>query len=349
MSPNERRVAESIREGIREDQSREYHLAKRKLPEENEYFYLFYDTEDLELHHRWIARVISQLILMLVVFILIAVGIGWLLSHRIFAPLSRLHDLVNDSDPKNLPTRFAEQFYPDEVGNLARTLEKALQRIEAFLARERQFTRDASHELRTPVTVIKGALEIMQQHEACRQEALARPLSRITRNLKEMEHLIETFLWLARETPPDKAPPIELKPLVTEVIARHRHLLDNKDVAVTMREKRPTKVCVPPPILKIVVGNLIRNAFHFTNNGEVRVILVGEHLEVVDTGPGLAATETDTHEDREETGACLDKIGFGIGLTIVKRFCDRYGWSLEMESRPGKGTTARLFFDSNHP
>lgn len=348
MPAEKQQVARRVSAGIHEDQGKEYHLAKGKLPGSDEFLYLFYDTGDLELHHQWMTRIIAQLILMLTVIILIAVSLGWLLSRQIIAPLSRLAELVRHSEPKNLPTGFSNNFYPDEVGALARTLESALQRVSDFVTREQRFTRDASHELRTPVTVIKGALEIMQQHEACQRPPLASPLGRITRNIREMEHLIETFLWLGRETPGETPQPLAVKALVVETIAQHRHLLEKKAVTVAVEEVRATTVCVPPAIVKIMVGNLIRNAFHFTAGGAVRVVLGGDHLAIADTGPGLAAPEEglNKHPNPSQKFESIENIGFGIGLTIVERLCERYGWSLELKSPPGQGTTAILRFES---
>ena len=155
------------------------------------------------------------------------------MSRKTIAPVVQLAELVKKTGPENLPTDFPKQFCDDEVGVLAKTLEHAMQRVEAFVDREHQFTRDASHELRTPVTVIKGAIELLKQLPGNEQRSMNRPLRRIERSVNDMESTIEALLWLAREEAAiDPGQTCDVLPVVKDVIEQHRHLLADKPVEI---------------------------------------------------------------------------------------------------------------------
>jgi signal transduction histidine kinase len=133
----------------------EYHIAIKKLPYHDEPLYLIYEVSALEFTNK--RKVMIGIVLVAGVVLLIGLGlwIGLLTSRKVIAPLIHLADQVNLSDPDDIPTDLSKNFYNDEVGMLAKVLEQSMQRVKAFIEREKQFNRDASHELRTPVTVIK--------------------------------------------------------------------------------------------------------------------------------------------------------------------------------------------------
>ena len=95
-------------------------------------------------------------------------------------------------------------------------------------------------------------------------------------------------------------------------------------------------------MLLIVVGNLIRNAFQHTDQGEVSIHLTAEQLSITDTGRGIAEVELAHIFQRHYKGS--ESRGEGIGLSLTKRICDRYGWDITVASRRGLGTEVRLGF-----
>jgi signal transduction histidine kinase len=99
---------------------------------------------------------------------------------------------------------------------------------------------------------------------------------------------------------------------------------------------------VESPLLEIVVGNLIRNALFNTKSGIVLVRLEAERLIVRDTGVGMRPEELARALERYYKGA--SSAGAGVGLSLVKRICDRHGWSISLESQEGQGTTAEIDF-----
>ena len=268
--------------------------------------------------------------------------LGALFSRALFAPVKQLMEEVRKMRPDNIPEQFTHDTATNEIGMISRTLQQAMGRIREFIRREKQFTRDASHELRTPLTVIKGAVEIMEKQKEIRTNPrLEKPLERIRRSAQDMEALVETFLWLAREgnTTNETA---RVEPQVQKAVADHGYLLEGKPVEVIIRTPAAKTVPVKEEVLYIVVANLIRNAFQFTARGRVEITLEEDRLIVADTGPGMAPDQLDTVTQPHIKGE--NSPGFGLGLSIVHRFCNRFGWELSIQSQTGQGTRVSLLW-----
>ena len=321
----------------------EYHIAVRNLPNFDQPLYLVYDVSAMEFTEK--RKLIIGFVLAGGVILIIALGlwIGWLTSRQVIAPVSHLAEQVNKTDPDNLPTDFSRFFYQDEVGVLARALEQSMQRVKDFVDREHQFTRDVSHELRTPVTVIKGAVELLKRQFTGEIKTVQRPLDRIERSVTKMESIIETLLWLSREEAAvNRGPAFEVLPAVREVIEQNQYLIVDKPLEIELITQADLQLTVPPPLFQIALTNLIRNALQYTLNGKITVDVRADRVVVSDTGAGIASTDLKTVTQPYMRGSGSE--GFGLGLSIVSRLCDRIGWQLEIESVVGSGTTAQLIF-----
>jgi signal transduction histidine kinase len=281
----------------------------------------------------------------LLIGLFIVTASGWLLgimtAQRVISPVVSLANQVAKVGPNNLATEFHVAYADDEVGVLARTLADANRRLADFVHRERQFTSNASHELRTPVTVVKGAAELIRS--LTQDTKVLAPLKRIDRGVKDMEHLIDTFLTLAREgslITPDV--PIDLETLAQTVVTESQHLLEEKDIQVDWQVKAKLAVLAPEPVLSIVLGNLLRNAFLYTKKGSVNILLDAEKLQIDDTGPGFP--ENRIADDGTPLTVGHQAEGHGLGLGIVSDFCRRYGWRLELANREPNGSSVRVIF-----
>jgi len=274
-----------------------------------------------------------------------AVGgwLGWMTSRTVIAPVVNLARLVRSSGAEGPQYGFSQLFFPDEVGQLAKVLDNTLARLRGFVQRERRFTRDVSHELRTPVTVVKGALELLEHSSGEQNPLTAKPLQRISRAVSDMEKIIETFLWLGREPDgSDIQQATQVATVVEHALQQHSYLTEAKPVAVRLQCLASPCLQAPPQAFSIAVSNLVRNALQHTSQGEVRVIVSNDRVEVADTGPGIASDELAHVLEPHVRGA--DSSGHGLGLDIVQRLCERFDWRLELQSEVGVGTTARLVF-----
>ncbi len=284
---------------------------------------------------------------LLLTVLYITVYLTYRLSHRAISPMIQLARQVKTLDFNQLDDdAFAElagQSTGSEVAALADALSQLQKRIQRFIARERDFTRDASHELRTPVTVIQIASEMLMT-DGDLDDYERRQVKRIQTVSKDMEALIEALLLLAREGDDElKACSFSLNEMVADEVERYRFLLRGKPVSIAAEYLTELTVHGPPSVASIMISNLVRNACGYTHEGQVKVTVDSDSVTVSDTGVGMSAETVEKVFDpffRAQVG----KGGHGVGLTIVKRMSDRFGWPVSIDSEPGVGTSAKITF-----
>jgi len=272
-------------------------------------------------------------------------------SKRAVSPVIWLAGQVQHWDPDH-PN--VEAIHPDnlpgdvegETLQLASSLHDFGSRIGSFVERERNFTRDASHELRTPLTVIRVASDMMSGDQSLSPMS-RRALTRIQNAGRDMEALIESFLILAREGDtglPDEDFPVS--EIVAEEIEKAKPLLSGKPVELVLRQESDFSLHAPPRVLSVLLGNLLRNACHYTDDGTVTVTLRRGSIVIADTGAGMSADVLAKGVEPFLRAGDRRKDGQGIGLSIVRRLSERYGWPVVLDSERGHGTTATIRFPS---
>jgi signal transduction histidine kinase len=284
------------------------------------------------------------LILGMTLTAILSAGGGWWLAGRVTAPVRDLAERVRGREPDDPPAPLGAGLPDDEVGELARTIDRYLRRLRAFVERERTFVSSVSHELRTPLAVIQGAVEVLES-----DPNLARPtqerLGRIGRAARGMADLTTALLVLAREGQGQTNPPTpcDLGEVLAECVELHRPLLRHKPVTLGCHiEARPV-LEVARPLAAIAIGNLLRNACTYTERGQIQVTLSQSEVRVDDTGPGIPPEELDCLF-AEDLGCRRTVRGEGIGLPLVKRIAESQGWRISVESRAGEGASFRLQF-----
>lgn len=265
------------------------------------------------------------------------------------SPMMRLAAAVRQWDP-NQPDAFAlapSRLKPapnSDVEVLAQALHHLAARLDAFVERERNFTRDASHELRSPLTIIKVAADVLADDDSLSPFA-QRSLLRIRRSVREMEALIESFLILARES--DTGLPEEdflANDVVRDQVERFRDLLENKPIDLQLQEDARFALHAPPRVFAVVIGNLIRNACLYTERGTICVRIGAGEVRVSDTGCGMGPEDLERAFHPFYRGSRTGRQGHGIGLAIVRRIADRFDWTVQLDSAPGRGTVATVRF-----
>lgn len=328
-------------DGLHEYEDLDFHVGIASLPGQSEKLYLFYDTGKLEVHEERLLKAITLMIVFMLFFMVMAVALSYFVAGKAIKPVIALADIVRGSEPATPSTGFSKTFYHDEIGFLAQTLEQYLIRMGQTIQAEKRFASDVSHELRTPVTTIKGAAEVIRRSAKSIDTSIDRPLARIERAVKDMENLIETFLTLSRirEHLPDNET-FAVYPVIHEIVEQNAYLLYNKSVEVSVDGQKDQTVSAPPVFFKVVISNLLRNAFQYTSNGEINVEIAEHRIQIKDTGTGMIRENSLTPSEKTDDAVYQ---GYGIGLSIVQRLCDKAGWNLEIHNRPVGGTSVRLF------
>ena len=286
------------------------------------------------------------------IIIYLSSWLGYRFSRQAVSPVIKLAQAVEKIEPKLLkaepaPPNMFNRKMDQEVAVLARALDNFAGRIRQFVSREQNFTRDASHELRSPITVIKIATDVMLADESL--SAPARGLiGKIKRAARDMEELIDALLLLARESEDQlSSEPVSVNALAAEEIDRARLLYREKPVRISKREEGALVVEASPKVLGMVIGNILRNACMHTDEGEVRVIIGHDHVCIEDSGAGIAEEDVRAVFKPFHRGASRPAGGHGVGLTIVKMLSDRFDWPVSIDSAPNAGARVRIGFPAH--
>ncbi|MFP2770427.1 sensor histidine kinase [Oceanisphaera sp. KMM 10153] len=277
--------------------------------------------------------------------VLLVWGLGFILSRRlsrqILQPVSRLATEVATLPQQ--PGHRLEMNYPDdETGQLARSFDRYVLRVNELLLREQQFSANASHELRTPMMVIRGAVDMLKESEP--QATLLRQLQRIDGALQQMQQQTELFLQLSRT--PDalsgSGVTMPLADITARQLADWQPLADARGLMLTLEVNGEVGER-PATMMIAVLNNLLRNAMQHTAEGEIRLRLDAHYLQVSDTGSGIADALQDQACTRGVSEA--NPTGFGLGLAIVERICEHQGWRLALSPNEAAGTRVTVYFD----
>lgn len=262
------------------------------------------------------------------------------IARRLVGPVDRLANRLVALEPIASDVRLADEFANEDIEVIAHAVDAYRERIAGFIQREQSFTSAASHELRTPLAVIQGATELLLARAESPEEK--RALARIERARRDMLEFIDALLSLSREDLRDTDFRAETR--VDEVLRRQcrdvRERLQDKPVELVCGKPSSISVQAPPSLVAIAISNLLRNAIAHTREGEIRVEMTDHSVTVDDTGEGIDAAVADRVFDQHFSG----RGGSGMGLYIVKRICDRYGWQVALSPRPQGGTRAEIRF-----
>lgn len=282
--------------------------------------------------------VYSLLLLSLLGFLAMSVGLGRYMARRFVAPIVELSRSVVERKE-----HWPQLDSNDEVGILARSFAAHTDELKVFLERERAFTGDVSHELRTALTVISGAAELLELDPQARPSARAAS-ERISRAAREAASSVDTLLQLARAPESIEFELFPIEPLVQTEIQRYQPLVAGKPVRLEYAGGEDFIVRAQPPLVAAVIGNLVRNACLYTDQGTVSVLLVERSVLVRDSGRGLPSAVMDMLAGDGSGRKLQGSEGTGLGLALVKRICRHLGATLAVAPAPGGGSIFTVSF-----
>jgi signal transduction histidine kinase len=281
--------------------------------------------------------------IVLLTVLLIASALAWVVAGRVLAPLRVLSDTARSIGQSDL-TRRIPASGTDELAELGRTFNAMLDRLEAAFDSQRAFVSDASHELRTPITIVRGHLELLGDDPEERRETIAL----VTDELDRMSRFVDDLLLLARAERDDflRVGEVELGALTDELAEKasalgpRRWTLESRAEAVLVADRQR--------LTQAMMG-LAQNAVQHTNEGDT--IELGSarngseaRLWVRDGGPGIAPRDQERVFERfaRASARARRSEGAGLGLSIVRAIAEAHGGRVELDSRPGHGATFTL-------
>lgn len=295
------------------------------------------------------ARVITILALIILpVLVVITAVIGWLIARHAFKPVRQITDTVdaiNDGD--DLTARIGLHRGRDEIHRLAATFDSMFDRLELSFNAEKRFASDASHELRTPVSIILAECEYARAN-AQTVEDYQESLDVVERQGRRMSRLINQLLNITRmdqgtqAISREEADFSELVDVVTDEAVR----ASGKDFTVEKHIEPGVTANIDVGLMSRLVQNLVENACKYTpDGGKITVSLHAAGgratLTVSDTGIGIAKRDLGHIWERfwqADSSRGVDR-GSGLGLAMVKQIADAHGGKLSVESEPGQGSS----------
>lgn len=251
--------------------------------------------------------------------------ITWLLMKRLSQPVSKLTKWTHELTPETLKQPAPDFAYP-ELSQMASLIQDSLSSVNEAMEREQKFLRYTSHELRTPISVIRNNIELihkLQQKQPAdlnvkRQDII----ERIDRASLTMQHLCETLLWLnQKETETLTKHHFRLDDLILNLVDEMRYLLKNKAVDIKVDTTEAT-LYASSAAARIIVGNLIRNAFQHTWDGNISIQQQGADIIIRN------------HSNQADKDNSADAQGFGLGLQLTEQLCRKLHWPYQNQVNP---------------
>lgn len=288
---------------------------------------------------------VVALVLVIVVFLALVVGFSVILIGRALSPVKEVTAAARSiSSSSDLSRRVNYRGPHDEIGQLAKTFDRMIDQLDGLLRAQRSFVADASHELRGPLTVIRGNLDLLKRNmsEEDRQESLRALESEANR----MARVVNDLLVLAEveSRPLEQSQMVSLRDLILD--AQERALLTGQH-RITVDRQEDLWVKGDGHKLDQMVGNLVSNAVKYTPDGGAITLSLyrdgdSARIDVADTGMGIPPEHLPHIFDRFYR---VDKArsraggGTGLGLAIVKGIAEQHGGQVTVVSEPGRGST----------
>ncbi|MFJ6660601.1 ATP-binding protein [Streptomyces sp. NPDC091377] len=275
------------------------------------------------------------------VALLMTTGIGWVVAGRILQPVRLVRAAAAQLTEQDL-TRRIPVHGRDDIAALAETFNAMLDRLERAFAAQREFVDDAGHELRTPITIVRGHLEVMGDDPAEREETMRV----VTDELDRMSRIVEDLLLLAKAERPDFVTPgpVQLGELTADVYVKARALGERDWV---LAEVTDAEVRLDPQRITQAMVQLAQNAVQHTARGQTIRIgsrADGPHIElyVADSGTGVRTQDADVIFERFRRGTTRrgsHGSGAGLGLSIVRAIAEAHGGRVRLYDTEGGGAT----------
>jgi signal transduction histidine kinase len=299
--------------------------------------------------------------ILIVVTLLGTIGVvivSFLIARTMIEPIVQLTTAMAEIGSDRLDRRIAST-RTDEVGRLAAAFNAMLARLQEAFARERQFISDASHELKTPLTVINANAQMLKRWGTKDPSVRDESIDAIIAESSELASMVTGMLTLAKADSGDQIPkdPLELDRLASDVVAHARDRAARKGLAIEAScQSGPAVVLGDEMLLRQMVTNLVDNAIKFTEQGRIDVMVTAANgrvaLTVADTGIGISAATADRLFDRFYRGdSSHSRIieGTGLGLAIVRSIVRVHNGTVGARPRPDGGSIFQVDLPALEP
>ncbi|MFA6256663.1 MAG: HAMP domain-containing sensor histidine kinase [Candidatus Absconditabacterales bacterium] len=288
------------------------------------------------------------LLIINVVFVIILITLSLILSKKTLKPITKLSRYLsgyrfNSSKPQKL--------YQDgqlfEIGILTKAFDTAIHYTQQSLQKEKEFLQDASHELRTPLMGISSSIELLQTENLTSQQQQKIKVIQLLSN--KLQRITDELLFLTRgESQECTNKKIKLGAEIKTIVDGYEEKIKQKNIQIIVQLDTNYSISASEIHIQKLFSNLIDNAIKYTPEGGIITLSLHDNIfSIQDTGIGMSETFISRLGERfirEEQATKVNYEGVGLGLSIVHKICEIYGWKINIQSKQGKGTTISIAF-----
>jgi len=309
------------------------------------------------IHSSYLQQLKLSLFIAIPIILVLFLFIVNLLISKTLKPMKKVVTSAKKISTNNLSARINHHDIPSEVQELVSTFNVLLENIEDAFTRISTFSSDASHELKTPLSVIRGEIEVILRKDRDTESYKSTLESILQETISIEESISQLFLLSKKDTVEfqGNVEEVYFDELISDVVDTHKKLSYKKKINIIVDELVPFTLEINESLLKIAISNILKNSIMYSDDGsEIHVSLRKENtnyiLKISDNGYGITKNDLAFIFDRfyrVDKVRNRQKSGTGLGLSIVKMILDIYSFDIKVESELGVGTTTIIKLNMN--
>lgn len=315
-------------------------------------------AKNMEKEYSFIDLLLVTMGLADIVGVLLSLLAGYLISRRMLGPIDKITRTARSISISDLNTRIEVGEADDELSRLSHTFNEMIERLQLSFDKQNQFVSDASHELRTPISVIRGYIDLIDRWGKDDKVVLQESVEAIKSETRSMGDLVEKLLLLARNDAGKlslKKEIFKVRELISEVI-RQSELIAPKQAFLNESDENVT-LFADREMIKQMLRALIDNSIKYSGDNK-NIIIKAQYcngetvLAVQDTGIGIPPDKIENIFDRffrVDSARTKKTGGTGLGLSIVKMIAEAHQGRVDIQSKVGTGTTVSVFLPAEKP
>lgn len=308
------------------DDGRTLHINKFFLG--NDEYVLLADVAGIEVGRDYLPNVISWLVVTAIVFASIVSVFAFFMAKKLTRPIKLLADEVSQFSVKSPPRSFAHRYPNNELRTLAKTIEQSFSQLQSALIREVNFTRDVSHEIRTPISVVKNIVSNNQHIKQLNENEF----EQVTRANFELEKVTHTLLALARNES-SEVRKVNLTEMLESTLLHHfdlNHSDKGKALQVELQLAENVTQEANPNLVQILLNNVLSNIVQYSNEAEVFISLTNKAMSFSNQTEELVP-----NQPKRQGVKSVSSTGIGQGLNLIERICEKNNWRLDAKYQKG--------------
>lgn len=292
-------------------------------------------------------RLLIIMIISIITSIAVTIVVGYFMAKKTMKPVDQIRRAAVNISSNNLDERIDIKGRKDELGRLAETFNAMISRLKDSFQRINQFSIDVSHELKTPLTILKGETELALRKERTNEE-YKRSMQSNLEEIDRMSRIIDDLLLLSKAETKDigmNLEKIDLRDLLADVCMNMKLFGENKGVEIIARELEDIRLVGDELKLRRMITNVVENAIKYGHRGGHVIVSSYKQngfacVNVEDDGPGISPGDIKYIFDRfyRADRSRKRESGSGLGLSISKWIAEAHKGSIDVQSRPAAGS-----------